>query len=58
MRSSELSFVCESLVSDFVKSNALDVNLSGGGDSVNLVDSLDGDAVDLEWTTDSEETGL
>ena len=36
--------------------NASDVDLGRGGDSVGLVDTLNGDAVDLVWSGDEEES--
>lgn len=52
------ALLLESIVGDRVKSYALEVNLSGCGHSVNLVDSLDGNAVNLEWAGNCEQTGL
>ena len=36
--------------------NASNVNLSAGAEGVDLVDSSEGDTVDLEWTCHEEES--
>ena len=48
----------ESLVGDGVSLDALEVDLGAGGDRVDLVDSLDWDAVDLVWAGNAKETRL
>ena len=48
----------ESVVGDRVNRNALQVNFGACGHRVNLVDSLDGNAVNLEWSRNCEQTGL
>jgi len=52
------ALLLESIVRDRVNCNALQVNLSARRDRVNLVDSLDGNAVNLEWSRDCEQAGL
>ena len=52
------NLLLESVVGDRVKRNALHVNFGARGHRVNLVDSLDGNAVNLEWSRNCEQTGL
>lgn len=48
----------EGLVGDRVSLDALEVDLGAGGNGVDLVDSLDWDAVDLEWAGNAKKTRL
>ena len=48
----------EGLVGDLVDGDALQVDLGGRGDSVHLVNSLNWNTVDLEWTSHCKESRL
>jgi len=50
--------VLEGGISDGVDLDTSGADLGGGGDGVDLVDTLDGNAVHSEGSTDEEETGL
>jgi len=51
-------FLLEGLVSDGISLDTLEVDLGAGGEGVDLVHSLDWDAVDLVWAGNAKKTRL
>lgn len=52
------ALLLEGLISDCIEFDTLEVYLLASGNGVDLVDTLDGNSVDLEWSGDGKETRL